>query len=85
MEFSIDQASIDSSIDSDSGGNDLGNVQVNSVPAILAQIYKRPNPFDVIGFNTNGWIKNKIVFPLSPYPPNAGLFEGSYVRDDYIL
>ena len=69
---------------SDSSGNDFGNVNVNATPAIIAQIYKRSNPFDVVGFNTNGWIKNKIVFPLGPFPPNSALIEGSYVRDDYV-
>ena len=85
MTFSMSKSNLmDFSIGGDSGGNDLGNVQVNSVPAILTQIYKRSNPFDVIGFNTNGWIKNKIVLPLSPFPSEPGLFEGSYVRDDCI-
>ena len=66
--------------DLDSPGNDYGNVGFNAVPAIIQQIYKRSNPFDVTGFNTNGWVKSKIVFPLVGFPADSSLIEGSYVR-----
>ena len=71
-------------LDRDSSGNDFGNVNVNSVSAIIQQINKRRNPFDVAGFNTNGWIKSKIVFPIGGFPPNSSLIEGTYLRGDLV-
>jgi hypothetical protein len=62
----------------DSPGNDLGNVGVTAVPAIIQEINNRANPFDVVAFNNNGWIKSKLAPPVS----NIGLLAGYYVRGD---
>jgi hypothetical protein len=50
------------------------------VPTIIQEINKRNNPYDVAGFNTNGNIKGKMVFPLAEF--GSSMIEGSYVRND---
>jgi hypothetical protein len=74
-----------SHLDQDSPGNDLKNIGgTNAVPMIIAQIYKQLNPFDVVAFNTNGWIKSKFVVPLVGFPPNSSGIEGSYAQEDLV-
>jgi len=66
--------------DKDSPGNDFGNVGFNAVPAIVQEINKRNNPYEVAGFNTNGWIKKTINSSLIPFPAGSSQIEGTYVR-----
>jgi len=63
----------------DAQGADFGNVQVRSPPAVIRKINKRDNPFEVIAFNTNGWIKRQVTYPLKN-EPSLGVFQGVYVR-----
>jgi hypothetical protein len=56
-------------------------VGLNAVPGIVQEINNRSDPYEVAGFNTNGWIKKKIVFPLDLFPSGSSLIEGTYVRE----
>ena len=57
-------------------------MDVRGPTAIIQEANKRPNPFDVYGFNTLGWIKSKITFPITDFNRNYQLaaFDGLYVR-----
>lgn len=66
-------------VEKDSPGNDFGNAEVQSPPAAIREINKRSNPFEVKAFNTNGWIKNKVDYPLKD-ESSLGVFQGVYLR-----
>ncbi|KIL58799.1 hypothetical protein M378DRAFT_170165 [Amanita muscaria Koide BX008] len=68
--------------DKESTGNDLGNVNLNVVPAIVEKINERKNPYEVVAFNTNGYIKRAVTFPLTSFISNSSIIEGTYVRND---
>lgn len=67
----------------ESNGNDVGNVDVNVVPAILGKINERKTPYEVMAFNTGGYIKRAVTFPLISYS-NSPIIEGIYVRNDVL-
>ena len=80
MERSVKCINVELSlVEKDSPGNDFGNVKVQSPPAIIREINKRDNPYEVVAINTNGWIKKKVVYPLKD-EGSLGVFQGVYVR-----
>ena len=66
-------------LEEDSPGNDFGNGGFSAPPALIEAINERTNPYEVVAFRTNGWIKSRVVYPLRPLPGTA-CFEGIYVR-----
>jgi len=55
---------------------------VRGPTAVIQEVNRRQNPFEANGFNTLGWIKEKIVLPLTGFFPGHQLaaFDGLYVR-----
>ncbi|KAF9509949.1 hypothetical protein BS47DRAFT_1348502 [Hydnum rufescens UP504] len=60
----------------DSPGNDIANVGANSPPAIIDKINNLANPYEVVAFNTNGWIKKA----TGPTSSNLGPLDGYYTK-----
>lgn len=69
----------------DSIGNDISRIsEVNTATALIGMVTKEfGTDNQVAAFNTNGWIKRRVAYPLSTVP-SAGPLNGLYIRTHFM-